>query len=146
MSTTKPDQVPVVAVGGVVLNSGPRVLLAKRGQPPMAGRWSLPGGRVRVGETLIAAVEREVLEETGIRVAADRLVDVVEIMTEGFHYVIHDYLCTPLDPSATPVAADDVSDARYATPTEMSSLGVSDEVARVVMKAVAMRQALDDDE
>jgi 8-oxo-dGTP diphosphatase len=146
VSTAKPELVPVVAVGGVVLSSGPRVLLIRRGQPPMLGRWSLPGGRVRGGETLLAAVEREVLEETGIRVAADRLVDVVEIMTEGFHYVIHDYLCTPLDPSAVPRAADDVSDARYATAGELPSFGVTEEVGRVVMKAIALRQSLDEDE
>jgi ADP-ribose pyrophosphatase YjhB (NUDIX family) len=144
--TTKPDLVPVVAVGGVVLAAGPRVLLIKRAKPPMVGRWSLPGGKVRGGETLAAAVAREVLEETGVRVAADRLVEVVEIMAEGFHYVIHDHLCTPLDPGAEPVPADDASEARYAAVSELASLGVSEDVRKVVMKAIALRQALDEDE
>lgn len=144
--TAKPELVPVVAVGGVVLAAGPRVLLIRRARPPMAGKWTLPGGRVRGGETLIAAVEREVMEETGLRVAADRLVEVVEVMTEGFHYVIHDHLCTQLDPGASPVAADDASEARYAAASELGSLGVSDEVTRVVMKAIALRQAMNEDE
>jgi ADP-ribose pyrophosphatase YjhB (NUDIX family) len=144
--STKPALVPVVAVGGVVLASGPRILLVRRGQAPMLGKWTLPGGRVRGGETLVAAVEREVFEETGLRVAADRLVEVVEIMTEGFHYVIHDHLCTPLEPNATPVAADDVSDARYANASELPGLGVTDEVIRVVMKGIALRQAMNEDE
>jgi ADP-ribose pyrophosphatase YjhB (NUDIX family) len=144
--TTKPELVPTVAVGGVVLAPGPQVLLVRRGTAPMIGRWTLPGGRVRGGETLIAAVEREVLEETGIRVAADRLIDVVEVMTEGFHYVIHDHLCTPLSPGASPAAADDALEARYAAASELLSLGVSDEVVRVVMKAIALRQAMCEDE
>jgi ADP-ribose pyrophosphatase YjhB (NUDIX family) len=144
--TAKPELVPVVAVGGVVLAAGPRVLLIKRGKPPLVGKWTLPGGRVRGGETLVAAVEREVLEETGLRVAADRLIDVVEIMTEGFHYVIHDHLCTQLDPGAAPVAADDASEARYTVVSEFASLGVSEEVTRVVMKAIALRQTMNEDE
>lgn len=144
--TTKPELVPTVAVGGVVLAPGPRVLLVRRAKAPMIGKWTLPGGRVRGGETLAAAVEREVLEETGIRVAADRLVDVVEIMTEGFHYVIHDHLCTPLSPAAVVTPADDASEARYAAASELPLLGVSDEVVRVVMKAIALRQSMDEDE
>src|SRR5262249_18723306 len=138
--------VPVVAVGGVVLASGPRVLLVQRAKPPMVGKWTLPGGRLRGGETIADAVEREVFEETGIRVAAGSLVEVVEIMTEGYHYVIHDHLCTPVDSREAPKAADDASDARYARPSELSQLGVSEAVARVVMKAVAMRQVLNEDE
>src|SRR4051812_29709387 len=105
------DLVPVVAVGGVVLIAGPRVLLVRRGRPPLAGEWTLPGGRVRGGETLAAAVERELLEETGIRVIAGALVEVVEIMAEGFHYVIHDHLCTPVNVTAEPRADDDVTEA-----------------------------------
>jgi ADP-ribose pyrophosphatase YjhB (NUDIX family) len=140
------DFVPVVAVGGVVLSSGPRVLLIERASPPMMGRWTLPGGRVRGGESIVAAVEREVFEETGVRVAAGGLVEVVEIVAEGYHYVIHDHLCTPIDPAAVPKAADDASDARFVRPSELSHLGVSDAVARVVMKGVAMRQTLNEDE
>jgi len=138
--------VPVVAVGGVVLAPGPRVLLVQRASPPMLGKWTVPGGRLRGGESITAAVEREVLEETGIRVAAGGLVEVVEIMTEGYHYVIHDHLCTPVDPTEIPRGADDASDARYVRPSELSHLGVSEAVARVVMKGLAMRQTLNEDE
>jgi 8-oxo-dGTP diphosphatase len=146
MTAREGDPVPVVAVGGVVLAPGPRVLLVQRAKPPMVGKWTLPGGRLRGGETIVTAVEREVLEETGIHVAAGNLVEVVEIMTEGHHYVIHDHLCTPVDSQAVPKAADDAADARYARPSELAHLGVSEAVARVVMKAVAMRQVLNEDE
>ena len=140
------ERVPVVAVGGVVLAPGPRVLLVQRDTAPLLGQWTVPGGRVRGGESIAAAVEREVREETGVRVAAGRLVEIVEIMSEGYHYVIHDHLCTPVDPAEAPHAADDVSDARYVRPSELSRLGVSEAVARVVMKALAMRLTLNDDE
>ena len=146
MAAKGADYVPVVAVGGVVLAPGPRVLLVQRAQPPMVGKWTLPGGRVRGGETIVEAIEREVLEETGIRVAAGNLVEVVEIVTEGYHYVIHDHLCTPIDPAEAPKADDDAADARYVRPSELSQLGVSEAVARVVMKGVAMRQTLNEDE
>ena len=142
----KPDLTPVVAVGGVVIATGPRVLLVKRGSPPLVGQWTLPGGRLRGGESIAQAVEREVLEETGIHVAAGNLVEVVEIMTEGYHYVIHDHLCTPVDPSEAPKAGDDAAEARYVLPNELSSLAVTEAVNRVVMRALAMRQALNEDE
>jgi 8-oxo-dGTP diphosphatase len=146
MTARGPDYIPVVAVGGVVLAPGPRVLLVERAKPPMVGQWTLPGGRLRGGETIAAAVEREVLEETGVRVVAGSLVEVVEIMSEGYHYVIHDHLCTPINPTDVPRARDDVSGARYARPSELSHFGVTEAVARVVMKAVAMRQVLNEDE
>jgi ADP-ribose pyrophosphatase YjhB (NUDIX family) len=140
------DLTPVVAVGGVVLTAGPRVLLVKRGAPPMAGQWTLPGGRLHGGETIAAAVEREVFEETGVRVAAGNLIEVVEIVTEGYHYVIHDHLCTPVDVSEVPKAGDDAVEARYVRPSELPSLGVTEAVTRVVRRGLAMRQVLNEDE
>jgi 8-oxo-dGTP diphosphatase len=145
-SASKPSLIPVVAVGGVVLAPGPKVLLVKRGAPPMVGQWTLPGGRLLGGETITCAVEREVLEETGLRVAAGSLIEVVEIVTEGYHYVIHDHLCTPIDASEVPKAGDDAAEARYVRPSELSALGATEAVIRVVMKGVAMRQVLNEDE
>jgi len=146
MAAPGADEVPVVAVGGVVLAPGPRVLLVERARPPMVGQWTLPGGRLKRGETIVAGIEREVLEETGIRVAAGALIEVVEIMTEGFHYVIHDHLCTPMDPAQVPTPGTDVSAARFVRPSELSHLGVSEAVTRVVRKGLAMRQVLNEDE
>jgi 8-oxo-dGTP diphosphatase len=138
--------IPVVAVGGVVLAPGPRLLLIKRGAPPLAGQWTLPGGRLRGGESIARAIEREVLEETAIRVAAGSLIEVIEVVTEGYHYVIHDHLCTPVDPSEEPKAGDDAAEARYVRPSDLSSLGVTEAVARVVRKGLAMRQLRNEDE
>jgi ADP-ribose pyrophosphatase YjhB (NUDIX family) len=68
--TIHPD--PKVAAAGLVIRDG-RVLLLERAHPPALGMWCLPGGFVDRGETLEAAVRREVLEETGLEGRAARL-------------------------------------------------------------------------
>ena len=59
----------MVAVGAVVFNDK-RVLLVRRGQPPSEDLWAIPGGKVGLGETLQAAAEREIREETGVSIRA----------------------------------------------------------------------------
>ena len=98
-----------VAVGAVVRRDD-EILLIRRGRGAGVGRWSLPGGRVEFGESLEAAVAREVAEETGLEVAVGRFVGWAERMgTEPFayHYVILDFAATPVDPEAPLRAGDD---------------------------------------
>jgi len=71
-----PDR-PIVAVGAVIVDDG-RVLLVKRGQEPLKGQWSLPGGAVEIGETLQAALAREVREETCLEVDVGPVVEVLD--------------------------------------------------------------------
>ena len=91
---------PVVGVGAVVLD-GARVLLIKRGNAPLKGQWSLPGGGVEVGETLEQAVAREVLEETGLTIEVGPIVEVLDrISRDGdgrveHHFVLVDFVCRP---------------------------------------------------
>ncbi len=79
-----------------------RVLLLKRKNPPNLGRWALPGGLVELGETVQAAVAREVLEETGLAVEVERLLDVQTDLHRDeesrieYHYVLVDYSARPL--------------------------------------------------
>ena len=115
---------PEVAVGAVVQRDG-EILLVRRGHGPAAGEWSIPGGRVHLGEELHEAVVRETREETGVDVVVDRFLGWVERITDDpreHHFVILDFACAPLDPSQRPVAGDDASEARWTGLDELDAL------------------------
>lgn len=105
---------PDVAVGGIVVHDG-ALLLVRRGRPPGEGQWSVPGGRVRAGETLHEAVVREIAEETGLEVSVDRFVGWTERLggDDAPHFVILDFLALPADPEPRPSPADDAVEARF---------------------------------
>ena len=120
---TADASLPVVAcVGAVVLDPGGRLLLIRRGNEPGRGLWSVPGGRVEAGESVAAAVEREVREETGLAVRAGAEVGRVRIPGAGVVYDVVDLTCTLLDPSATPVAGDDAEAVTFADAAELERL------------------------
>lgn len=126
---TPTDRIP--CVGAIVVHrqpGGPRLLLVRRGQAPATGTWSLPGGRVEVGESDETATAREVLEETALRVHVDRLVGSVERAAPGGGvYVIRDFACRPVrDADVSAVrAGDDADDVGWFTPDEVLGLDCS---------------------
>lgn len=67
---------PALTTDCVIFDPEGRALLIRRGHPPFAGAYALPGGFVEIGETVEGACRREVLEETGIKVDVLRLVGV----------------------------------------------------------------------
>jgi 8-oxo-dGTP diphosphatase len=104
-----------------------------RAQPPSADHWSIPGGRVEPGEDAVAAVHREVLEETGLSVEVVRLLGVVELdgppAAPGaplIVYVAQDFLCTPVGSTvpASLQAADDAAAAAWVGRAELAGLDV----------------------
>lgn len=119
---------PRVAVGAVVFKDE-RVLLVRRGQPPSEDLWAIPGGSVEIGETLQEAAEREIFEETGIKIRAGEPVftfDVIERDRTGkirFHYVIVDLVADYT--SGDPNAGDDAAEARWVTAQQINVLRVS---------------------
>ena len=116
---------PEVCVGAVAVDDD-RLLLVRRGHGPAAGEWSVPGGRVEAGETLIEAVVRELWEETGLEGVCDRFVGWVERIDDENHFVILDFAVTVLDPAAVPVAGDDAAEAAWVPLTELGDYRVVD--------------------
>jgi ADP-ribose pyrophosphatase YjhB (NUDIX family) len=104
----------VPCVGAVVHDADGRLLLIRRGHAPHAGLWSLPGGRIEAGESPEAAVEREVREETGLRVRAGAAVGRIRIPAGEVTYDVVDFACTLIDPAEQPVAGDDAADVVFA--------------------------------
>ncbi len=130
-------QAPRVAVGAVVLMDR-KILLVKREKAPQKGKWAIPGGSVKLGETLQKAAEREIQEETGLKVKAKRPLhtfDLIERDSQGdvvFHYVIIDLLAEYIRGEVSP--ADDVSDAGWFSFDEIDNLDVSDSTIRLLQE------------
>ena len=110
-----------VAVGAVALRDD-ELLLVRRGRGPAAGEWSVPGGRVHVGEELHEAVVREVAEETGIEVIVERFLGWVERIGAGHHFVILDFAVSVLDPGQSPVAGDDAVEVAWVSLADLDGM------------------------
>jgi 8-oxo-dGTP diphosphatase len=88
---------PLVGVGAVVIKNG-KILVVKRAFEPGAGKWSVPGGLVEVGEKLSEACVRETKEETGLDVEVLELINVFDMIDRDdqgkvrYHYVLVDFL------------------------------------------------------
>lgn len=135
-----PDR-PVVGVGGVVVRAG-AVLLVERAAEPLKGRWTLPGGVVELGETLEAALVRELQEETGLEVRVLELVEALDRITPDdaqrvrYHYVLLDYLCEPAAGEAR--AGSDVAAVAWVQPEEFVAYDVPGKTRQVIERGLAL--------
>jgi 8-oxo-dGTP diphosphatase len=150
---------PVVGVGGVVIEDA-RALLVRRGSEPLKGQWSIPGGTLELGETLVQGVVREVCEETGLEVRVLELIEVFERIfppdgpTDGlsngpaegpigaatqrprYHFVVLDYLCERIGGNLR--AGSDVSDVAMAREDELANYHLTEAATRLFRKAFDM--------
>jgi 8-oxo-dGTP diphosphatase len=139
-----PDH-PRVGVGAVVLD-GDRVLLVKRGGQPSAGKWSLPGGLVELGETTQEAVRREVLEECGIQVRLAGIAGILDRVVRDaagrvrYHYVLVDYLAHA--DHGTLCAGSDAADVRWVPVTEVAGYEITDGLIDMIERALALSRGL----
>ena len=125
---------PSVGVGGVVIHDG-KVLLVRRGKEPLRGRWLIPGGTVELGESLEAALVREMLEETGVTVRPLEVLLVFDrILREGdrvrYHYVIVDYRCEYVDGEVR--AGSDADEAVFVAEEDLGAFDLPDKALEVV--------------
>jgi ADP-ribose pyrophosphatase YjhB (NUDIX family) len=139
---------PVVGVGAVILRDG-QVVIVKRRYEPLAGRWSLPGGTLELGETLEAGVIREMREETGLDVDVGPVIEVFDrIMLDDerrvrYHFVLVDYLCWPVGGELR--AGSDVDQAIFADPAGLSPYALTERAQAVIDRGVELaREALGD--
>jgi ADP-ribose pyrophosphatase YjhB (NUDIX family) len=130
-----------VGVGAVILD-GRRVLLVKRGGQPSAGKWSLPGGLVDLGETTLEAIAREVAEECGLRIRIAGLAGIVDRVVRDdagrvrYHYVLVDYLAYP-EPG-TAVAGSDAADVQWIDVDAVERLDITDGLVDMIRRAQAL--------
>ncbi len=151
----------VLGVGALVLDHE-GVLLIKRGTPPSKGSWSLPGGKVEFGESLTEALEREVLEETGLHVQVgelaatyerlpaeheekSRMADVIlsqiheEMIQDSIqgtgtnHYVVLDYFCKCTGGQLQ--AGDDATEVAWIAWNDLASLSLTPLTMNLIQRA-----------
>ena len=132
---------PIVGVGAVVVRDG-RVLIVKRRYEPLAGRWSLPGGTLELGETLAQGLARELREETGLEVDVGPVVEVFDriLLDEEkrvqYHFVLVDYLCRPVGGELAP--GSDVDDARFVDPSQLAPFELTEKAEAVIRRALEL--------
>lgn len=139
MKRDYPDR-PIIGVGAVIVSQG-RALLVRRATEPLKGEWSVPGGVLELGEKLHDGVRREVLEETGLEVDPQQVLEVFDSIFNDqqgrtqYHFVLIDYLCSVISGEAC--AGSDVSEVRWVTEDELAALGLRESIERVVRKGLA---------
>ncbi len=135
MSKREYPEFPRVGVGAIVIKDG-KVLIVKRAAAPSKNLWAIPGGMLELGETLQEGAEREIFEETNIRIRAGKPIftfDLLERDPEGrvfFHFLIVDmeaeYLAGEIK------AASDALDVRWATSEECKILSLTSNTLRML--------------
>lgn len=131
---------PVVATIAAVIRDD-EVLLVRRANPPDAGRWGFPGGKIETGETIQQTALRELVEETGVRAHAREVftaVDVLDYDNAGSlrqHFVLVAVRCEWK--AGEPQPGDDALEARWFSldQIDQSKLALSPDVPEVVKTA-----------
>ncbi|HXD45523.1 MAG TPA: NUDIX hydrolase [Pseudolabrys sp.] len=133
-------QRPFLAVSAAILRDG-KVLVVRRARQPALGVYTLPGGVVEAGETLHEAVRREVREETALEIAPVTLAGHREVIGRDAdgrakrHFVILCFAARWV--SGEPKLNDELDEARWIRPEELSGLKTTEGLAEIVAAAVA---------
>jgi len=129
---------PFLAVSAAIIRDG-KVLVVRRARPPANDLFSLPGGLVISGETLIEALVREVREETALEVEPGALAGFREVIVRDAdsraerHFVVLAFAARWL--AGEPRLNEELSDARWLHPSELASLPTTEGLAEIVAQA-----------
>jgi 8-oxo-dGTP diphosphatase len=132
---------PQVAVSAAIFR-GDRILLVRRARSPARGYYSLPGGRVEFGESLHAAVHREVDEETALKIEIVGLAGWREVVPESAgsgHYLIMSFAARWI--AGEPVLNDELDDFRWLAPDALGDLKVTGGLQEVIQSARRLLRA-----
>ena len=135
MAAPAPPQHPQLAVSAAIFRDD-KILLVRRARSPAKGFYSLPGGRVEFGETLHAAVHREVDEETALKIEIVDLAgwrEVVPGTSGGGHYLIMSFAARWS--FGEPVLNDELDDFRWLAPDALGDLTVTAGLRDIIQSA-----------
>jgi 8-oxo-dGTP diphosphatase len=131
---------PLVGVGALIHDGVGRVLLIKRRFEPNKGRWSLPGGLLETGETLVEAGRREVREELGVEINVEGLFQISEEIVRDaeantrFHFILVDFLASLRQEGGQITLNEESESFVWCGPEEASGLDASENTRRIVEK------------
>ena len=130
---------PVVGVGAVVVRDG-RALIVKRAHEPRKGEWSLPGGLLELGESLVDAVRREIKEETNLDIEVGPVIETFDRVHQDaagkirYHFVIVDYVCWPITGEAS--AGSDAEAVAWVAASDIDRYQVNAHAKAVIEKGL----------
>jgi ADP-ribose pyrophosphatase YjhB (NUDIX family) len=130
-------EVPLVGVGAIIIEDA-RVVLVKRGHPPLQAEWSIPGGVLEVGELVCEATIREAREETGLTVEPGELLGVYDRVLRNteqrvqYHYVLIDFLCRRV--AGDLAAASDAAEVGWFSREQLPALKLAEDTLDVIRK------------
>jgi ADP-ribose pyrophosphatase YjhB (NUDIX family) len=130
-------EVPLVGVGAVIIEDA-RVVLVKRGHPPLQAEWSIPGGVLEVGELVREAAIREAHEETGLTIEPGELLGVYDRVLRDteqrvqYHYVLIDFLCRRV--AGDLAAASDAAEVGWFSREQLPALKLAEDTLDVIRK------------
>ena len=135
MTSSDHPQRPQLAVSGAIFRDD-RVLLVRRARSPGKGFYSLPGGRVEFGESLHAALHREVDEETGLGIEIAGLAGWREVLpgdAGGGHYLVMSFAARWI--AKEPVLNEELDDLKWLSPGAFGDLRLTDGLTGVIEAA-----------
>ena len=130
-------EVPLVGVGAIIIEDA-RIVLVKRGHPPLQAEWSIPGGVLEVGELVREAAIREAREVTGLIVEPGELLGVYDRVLRNaeqrvqYHYVLIDFLCRRVAGDLS--AASDAAEVGWFSREQLPALKLAEDTLDVIRK------------